>query len=87
LAASVFAASLEKRKKNEQWNVTQKEKSYRSLSGFNLWCLRSGGRDVGDRGLKLGLLDGDSGSGSSFGGRHYNNRDKWELDKQPVSKK
>jgi hypothetical protein len=63
-----------------------KEKSYRSLSSFNLWRL-SGGRDVGDRGLRLGLLDGDSGSGSSFGGRHYDNRDKWELHKQPVRKK
>ena len=65
-----------------------KEKSYRSRGGFNLWCLWSGDRGIGDRGdvRGLGLFNGDSGSGSSFGGRHYNNRDKWELQKQPVSK-
>lgn len=66
----------EKEKNKIRYNECHtKEKSYRSLGSFNLCALWSGGRGVGDRcGVRgLGLLD--SNSGSSFGGRHYNNRE------------
>jgi len=61
-----------KKKKLGTKKCHTKEKSYGSRCGFNLRGLRSGGRGFSDRGLRgLDLLDGNSGGGSSFGGRHY----------------
>lgn len=65
-----------------------KGKSYGSRGFLNLGGLLSGSRGVGDRSSlsRLSLLNGDNGSGSSFGGRHYNNRDGDELQRQRVRK-
>ena len=68
--------------KMRQRNTTKKEikKSYRSRNVLNLRSFRSRSRGLSNRDSLggLGLLDGGKG-GSSFSGRHYNNRDKGEL--------
>ena len=63
--------------------MNTKEKSYGSGGFLNLGGLLSGSRGVGDRSSlsRLSLLHSDNGSGNSFGGRHYNNRDRDELTK------
>jgi hypothetical protein len=59
---------------------TKKRKSYRSCDLLNLRSLRSRSRRLGnwDSLDRLDLLNGGRG-GNSFSGRHYNNRDKGEL--------
>jgi hypothetical protein len=67
----------------------KEKKSYDGSRGFlNLGGLLSGSRGVGGRNSLSGLslLDGGNGSGNSFGGRHYNNRDRDGLQRQPVRK-
>jgi hypothetical protein len=61
------------------------KKSYRSLNILSLGSLRSRSRGLSNRGGlgRFNLLDGGRG-GSSFSGRHYNNRDKGELRQRGV---
>ena len=68
--------------------MNTKEKSHGSRGFLNLRGLLSRSRGVSDRSSlsRLRLLDGDSGSSNGFGGRHYNNRDRDELQRQPVRK-
>ena len=58
--------------------MNTKKKSYGSHGFLHLGGLLSGSRGVGDRSSlgRLSFLDGDNRSGNSFGGRHYNNRER-----------